>query len=70
MNKSEKKYESNEDQFAQINDKELSLFREFFLFLKEHKKMWLLPFVFLLLVMGALIMLSGSSAASFMYTLF
>ena len=40
-------------------------------FLKERKKWWLLPMVLVLLLFGALIVLtSGSAIAPFIYTLF
>jgi hypothetical protein len=40
-------------------------------FLKERKKWWLLPMVIVLLLFGALIVLtSGSAIAPFIYTLF
>jgi competence protein ComGC len=40
-------------------------------FLKHRKKMWLLPLMIVLLLMGVLIMLSsGSAIAPFIYTLF
>ena len=40
-------------------------------FLKERKKWWLLPIIFVLLAVGALIFLSGGSAvAPFIYTVF
>ena len=40
-------------------------------FLKERKKWWLLPMVLVLLLFGALIVLtSGSAVAPFVYTLF
>ena len=40
-------------------------------FLKERKKFWLLPLIIILLVFGALIILtSGSAIAPFIYTLF
>jgi len=40
-------------------------------FLKVRKKFWLLPLILLLLVFGALIVLSsGSAIAPFIYTLF
>jgi hypothetical protein len=47
-----------------------SLLREFWDFLKHNKKWWLLPIVIIFLGMGLLIMLSGSAAAPFIYTLF
>ena len=45
-------------------------FGEFLSFLKENKKWWLLPIVLAVLLVGALVILSGSAAAPFIYTLF
>jgi hypothetical protein len=40
-------------------------------FLRERKKFWLLPLIVILLVFGALILLTaGSAIAPFIYTLF
>ena len=43
---------------------------EFWYFLNHTKKWWLLPIVAILLVFGALVFLSGTAAAPFIYTLF
>jgi uncharacterized protein DUF5989 len=43
---------------------------EFWSFLKENKKWWLLPIVLALLLVTVLVLLSGSAAAPFIYTLF
>lgn len=44
---------------------------DFWGFLKERKKFWLLPIILVLLLFGALIILTGGSAiAPFIYTLF
>ncbi len=43
---------------------------EFWGFLCENKKWWLLPIVVLLLLFGLLIMLSSTGLAPFIYTLF
>ena len=49
----------------------LSLLREFFQFLKLRKKLWLLPIVAVLLLMGLLVMVTeGSALAPFIYALF
>ncbi|MBI2095699.1 MAG: hypothetical protein HYT89_05985 [Candidatus Omnitrophica bacterium] len=49
----------------------LSIFREFWLFLKERKKWWLTPIILTLVLLGALIVFSqGSALAPFIYTLF
>jgi hypothetical protein len=43
---------------------------EFWFFLHQNKKWWLLPIVVMLLAFGVLVMLSGTAAAPFIYTLF
>ena len=49
----------------------LNIVIELWEFLRVRKKMWLLPLVFFLLLMGLLIVFSESSAvAPFIYTLF
>ena len=40
------------------------------MFLKANKKWWLLPLVFVVLVLGVLVFLSGTPVAPFIYTLF
>ena len=47
-----------------------SLVSEFWDFLKHNKKWWLLPILVVVLGLGALVFLSGSGAAPFIYTLF
>ncbi|MBI4388153.1 MAG: hypothetical protein HY582_03835 [Candidatus Omnitrophica bacterium] len=49
----------------------LSILKELWDFLKIRKKWWLLPIVFVLVLLGALVMLTqGSAVAPFVYTLF
>ena len=49
----------------------LSIFKEFWGFLKVRKKWWLVPIIVVLVLLGALIVLTESSAvAPFIYTLF
>ena len=49
----------------------LSLIREFWLFLRQNKKLWLLPIVIVLLLLGALLIFAqGSALAPFIYTIF
>jgi hypothetical protein len=43
---------------------------EFWDFLLHSKKWWLTPIVVVLLLFGALVFLSGTAAAPFIYTLF
>jgi hypothetical protein len=46
------------------------IIREFIEFARTHKKLWLIPLFLILLAMGGLIILGGSSAAPFIYRLF
>ncbi|MBT3514540.1 MAG: hypothetical protein HN474_04405 [Nitrospina sp.] len=49
----------------------MSFLSEFLEFLLERKKFWLLPIIFVLVLMGGLIVLTqGSAVAPFIYTLF
>jgi hypothetical protein len=55
---------------AGAQEQEESLLREFWSFLAHNKKWWMLPIVIAMLLMGVLILLSGTAAAPFIYTLF
>lgn len=55
---------------AQIGEKRRGLVREFMGFLGENKKWWLGPIVVVMLLLGALVLLGGTAAAPFIYTLF
>ena len=60
-----------DDDIAQLaQEKQQSLPAEFWAFLKDNKKWWLLPIILVVLMLGALVFLSGSGAAPFIYTLF
>jgi Family of unknown function (DUF5989) len=49
----------------------LEIFGELWAFMKERKKWWLGPIIFVLLLLGAFIVLTqGSALAPFIYTLF
>jgi hypothetical protein len=43
---------------------------EFYQFLKQNKKFWVIPLLLVLFGMGALIALGSTAAAPFIYTLF
>ncbi len=48
-----------------------SIIKEFFLFIKQEKKWWLVPLISVLLLIGALIVFAGTSPlAPFIYPLF
>jgi len=49
----------------------LDLLKDLWAFMKERKKFWLLPIILVLILLGALIVLTqGSTVAPFIYTLF
>jgi len=49
----------------------MAFFTEFYSFMAERKKFWLLPIMaVLLLVVGLLVLAEGSALAPFIYTLF
>ena len=49
----------------------IGILKEFWTFLRQRKKFWMLPIVMMLLVLGIIIVLTaGSALAPFIYTLF
>ena len=48
----------------------MSVFGEFVYFLKENKKWWLAPILLVILIFALLIVLAGTGAAPFVYTMF
>ena len=49
----------------------MEILNDIFSFLKERKKYWLAPVIFVLLILGVLIVFGGSSAlAPYIYTIF
>jgi hypothetical protein len=49
----------------------MSTLRELWKFMRARKKYWLMPIVFILLLIGGLLILAqGSAVAPFIYTLF
>lgn len=51
-------------------EQELSLLGEFLLMLKQNKKYWMIPLIVILLGFSLLLLLGGTAAAPFIYTLF
>ncbi len=47
-----------------------NFFAEFWNFLKHNKKWWLLPILIVMVLVGVLVALSATAAASFIYPLF
>ncbi len=61
------KFKKFEEEATEAKD---GFFQEFWIFLKENKKWWLLPILLAFLLMGALLLAGGTGAAPFIYTLF
>lgn len=59
-----------DDFIAQASGKQTGLVAEFFGFLKANKKWWLAPIIVSILLLGLLVILGGTAAAPFIYTLF
>ena len=63
--------EKNDDELDRLaEEKAPSIIREFIDFLLHNKKWWLLPILVFMLLLGVFVMLSGTAAAPFIYTLF
>lgn len=59
------------DDFTREARRERSgLVAEFVAFLRDNKKWWLAPIIVSVLALGALVLLGGTAAAPFIYTLF
>jgi hypothetical protein len=60
-----------DDEFlARASGKQTGLISEFIGFLKANKKWWLAPIIVAILLLGLLVVLGGTAAAPFIYTLF
>jgi hypothetical protein len=64
--------EQDDNDFAEqaASGERSSLPREFLEFLGENKKWWLAPIIISILLLGTLVLLGGTAAAPFIYTLF
>jgi hypothetical protein len=62
--------DSKNDFAAQASGDRTGLASEFSDFLRENKKWWLAPIVIAILGLGLLVLLGGTAAAPFIYTLF
>jgi hypothetical protein len=60
-----------DDEFlARVSGKQTGLVSELIGFLKANKKWWLAPIIISILLLGLLVVLGGTAAAPFIYTLF
>jgi hypothetical protein len=62
-----KKKPQNEFEKAGAEQARIGLVREFWGFLRHNKKWWLLPILIVLLLLGLLVILSGTGLAPFLY---
>ncbi len=63
--------EPSKNEFEQAGDEQqTSLVADLIGLLKNNKKYWLIPLLIMLLILGLLIVLGGTAAAPFIYTLF
>jgi hypothetical protein len=46
------------------------ILKEFLLFMRQHKAYWMAPLVLVILLLVVLVILGGTGAAPFIYTLF
>ena len=62
---------NKDDEFlARASGKQAGLISELIGFLKANKKWWLAPIIISILLLGLLVVLGGTAAAPFIYTLF
>jgi len=61
-----------ENDFEQLarNKRESSFLAELWALIRGNKKYWLVPIIVVLLLLGLLVILSGTAIAPFIYTLF
>jgi hypothetical protein len=55
---------------AARSERQAGLVGEFWSFLRQNKKWWLLPILMVIFLFGVLVFLSGTAVAPFIYTLF
>ena len=55
---------------AAESQREGNIVGEFWYFLRQNKKWWLLPILVIVFAFGVLVFVSGTAAAPFIYTLF
>jgi Family of unknown function (DUF5989) len=58
-------------EFEELGEgQQLSLVREFWLFITENKKWWMIPIVLVFALVGVVVALSSTGALPFIYTIF
>lgn len=54
----------------QASEASVGTMRELYDFMRHNKKWWLIPVIVMLVLVGVLVVLSGTALAPFVYTLF
>jgi hypothetical protein len=63
--------ERGTDEFeAEAGKRQAGVLAEFWEFLRDNRKWWLVPMLVVLLLLGILVVLAGTGVAPFIYTLF
>ena len=62
--------QTQQDSLQEAEQPQPGLVREFVDFLLNNKKWWLTPIILVLFLVGLLIVLGGTAAAPFIYTIF
>ncbi len=71
MTRSHVERQAEPDDYAKLADQRSpGLVREFFDFLRTNKKWWLTPIILTLLLVALLVILGSTAAGPFIYTLF
>lgn len=70
MSKATKEAEKKKAFEEAANEESPGIVAEFIDFLKHSKKWWLTPIIIVLLLIGLVVLMSGTAAAPFIYTLF
>jgi hypothetical protein len=55
---------------AEAGKRQVGVIAEFWCFLRDNRKWWLVPMLVVLLLLGVLVVLAGTGVAPFIYTLF
>jgi hypothetical protein len=70
MTKRMKEQQQSDFEKAATEPQRGGFLRELWGFLAQNKKWWLVPILIMLLILGLLVILSGTGLAPFIYTLF
>lgn len=63
--------DSQSSEFERLGDEQqMSIVREFLVFLVENKKWWMIPIILVLGLVGLVVVFGSTGAAPFIYTLF